>query len=182
MPPKIKTNRASIIDAAFEVAKNEGLAAVTAQSVSAVLKTSVAPIFREFQSIETLRIAALEKNNEFHTQYIQNYPSAGSEFLTYGIAYIHFAKEYQNLFDMIMQPERTAICNRKTSTMAFAINSVSNESGLQAEQAEDLFYNIWIYTHGIACLVYKGSIVMTEAEEKKLLLNAFYAFNEYYNK
>lgn len=182
MPPKVKTDRNCIVNAAFEVAKSEGLAAVTAQSVSAVLKTSVAPIFREFQTIEELRIAAAEKNNEFHTQYIQNYPLVGSEFLTYGIAYIHFAQEYPQLFEMIIQPGCHSMREQLTDSIAFAVNSAGKQSGLSAERAKDLFSNIWIYTHGIACLVYRGSIVMTEEEEKNLLINAFGAFNEHYKK
>lgn len=182
MPPKVKTDRTSIVNAAFEVAKSGGLAAVTAQSVSAVLKTSVAPIFREFQTVEELRMATAEKNNEFHTQYIRNYPLAGSEFLTYGIAYIHFAKEYPQLFEMIIQPGCTTMSEQLTDSMAFVVNSAAIQSGLSPERAKDLFSNIWIYTHGIACLVYRGSIVMAEEEEKNLLLNAFDAFKEYYKK
>lgn len=176
MPPKVKTDKEDIVNAAFEVAKSEGVAAITAQSVSKVLKTSVAPIFRVFQTVEELRTATIKKINEFHTQYIKDYKAANSEFLTYGLAYIQFAKEYPRLFETIMLPCPTDIGERMTGELAYAVDSASKLSGLDFEHAEKLFLNLWIYTHGIACLVYKGSLAIPPEEEKKLLEAAFKAF------
>lgn len=176
MPPKIKTNRESIINAAFEVAQAGGITAITAQSVSAVLNTSVAPIFREFQTIEELRTATAETINAFHLQYLKNYPLEDSTFLTYGIAYIHFAKEYPRLFEMIIQHDHSTLRDRISGSLTFVVDSAGIESGLLAEQAKELFLNVWIYTHGIACLVYKGGLAIAEGEEKKLLISAYEAF------
>lgn len=177
MPPKVKTDMEAIVSAAFEVTKSEGLAAITAQSVSRILNTSVAPIFRVFQTVEELRVATVKKIDEFHTQYIKAYPEENSEFLTYGLAYIQFAKEYPLLFETIMLPCSTNIGERMTGEFAFAVQSVSNLSGLDLESAETLFLNMWIYTHGIACLVYKGSLAISREEEKKMLQTTFDAFN-----
>lgn len=176
MPPKVKTDRDAIVSAALEVAKSEGVAAITAQSVSRVLKTSVAPIFRVFQTVEELRTATIKKINEFHTQYIKEYATENSEFLTYGLAYIQFAKEYPLLFETIMLPCSTEIEERMTGELAYAVDSASKQSGLDFESAEKLFLNMWIYTHGIACLVYKGNLSIPREEEKKLLEAAFSAF------
>lgn len=178
MPPKVKTDKGTIVNAAFEVAKVEGVAAITAQNVSKVLKTSVAPIFRVFQTVEELRMATTEKINEFHTQYIKDYQDGNSEFLSYGNAYIQFAREYSQLFEALMQPCPTEIEKRMTGELAFAVNSASKESGLAFEGAKSLFLNMWIYTHGIASLVYKGSLAIPEGQEKKLLEAAFKAFLE----
>ena len=178
MPPKIKTDRDSILNAAFEVAKNEGITAITAQSVSAVLNTSVAPIFREFQTVEELRTATAEKITVFHTQYLQNHLSTNSEILSYGIAYIHFAKEYPYLFETIMQPGHTTMNERMSSSLSFVVNSVSSQCALSFEQAKEVFLNIWIYTHGLASLVYKESITLAEDEEKKMLINALDVFSK----
>lgn len=176
MPPKVRTDRDAIVRAAFEVAKSEGVAAITAQSVSSVLKISVAPIFRVFQTVEELRTVTIKEINEFHRQYIKDYSIENSEFLTYGIAYIQFAKEYPLLFETIMLPSPIDIGERMSGEFSFVVDSVSNHSGLDFESAENLFLNMWIYAHGIACLVYKGSLKMPQEEEKKLLESAFTAF------
>ena len=182
MPPKVKTDRDCIVNAAFEVAKVEGITAITAQRVSAVLKTSVAPIFREFQTVEELRAATAEKIIGFHTQYLKNYPYTNSGILAYGIAYIHFAKEYPFLFETIMQPCHTTMNERMSSSLAFVVNSVSSQCALSFEQAKEVFFNIWIYTHGLASLVYRGSLSLTEDEEKKMLINVLDDFSQKYKK
>ncbi|CZR96011.1 hypothetical protein CDFC105_72228 [Clostridioides difficile] len=192
MPPKIKTDRDAIINAGFEVARNEGVTVITAQKVALVLGTSVAPIFREFQTVEDLRVSVEEKIHTFHTQYISDYPSQyigdysldDSAFLTYGLGYINFAKEYPNLFEAIMQHSTINynLNEQASKQLDFVVNSAASEGSLSFEQAKELFYNIWIYTHGIACLVYKGSLILTVEEEKQLLITAFNAFITKYKK
>lgn len=176
MPPKVKTTKETILNAAFEVAKSSGVTSITAQSVSKVLKTSVAPIFREFQTVEELRNATMERIYLFHIQFIKNYPLCDSEFLSYGIAYIHFAKIYPLLFETIMQSGIHPLEEQMSGRLQFVMQSVGKESGLGYEMAKELFFNSWIYTHGIACLVYKGSLALTDDQEKKLLMTAFFAF------
>lgn len=176
MPPKVKTERSAMIGAAFEIAKNEGIASITAQSVSAQLKTSVAPIFREFQTVEELRSAAMQRTGEFHTQYLKSYPRAESEFLSYGLAYIQFAKEYPHLFEIIMQPGRISMEERATGPLAFVVKSIDADGALSLEQAKKVFFHVWVYTHGIACLVYKGDVRFGEETVKQLLVEAFQAF------
>lgn len=176
MPPKVKTNKEAIVHAAFKVAEREGVSAITAQRVSKGLKTSVAPIFREFHSIEALRTATVEKIHLFHRDFIQNYPPAHSEFLTYGLAYIDFAKKYPYLFESIMLPSKTQMDERLTGTLNFVLDSAGSESGLSLEKTKELFFHVWIYTHGVACLTYKGSLAITEEEERDLLVTAFAAF------
>lgn len=178
MPPRVKTKKDDIVNAAFQVAKNGGVASITAQRVSAALKTSVAPIFREFKTIEELRLVTIEKINSFHVDYIKNYPQSYSEILTYGIAYIHFAKDYPYFFETIMQPGQSSMDERMSGALNFVLNSVGKESGLSFNMAKELFLNIWIYTHGIACLSYKGSLAITEDEERQLLMTAFSAFHD----
>lgn len=182
MPPRVKTDKDVIISAAFEVARNEGVAAITAQRVSKVLNTSVAPIFRVFQTVEELRTATIAKIDEFHTQYIKAYPAANSEFLGYGLAYIQFAKQYPLLFETIMLPCSTKIGERMAGELSFAVDSASRLSGLDSERAENLFLNMWIYTHGIACLLYKGSLAMPAGQEQTLLETALNAFLENGNR
>ncbi len=54
MPPKTKFNKENIIEAAFEIAKENGFSAITARSVAKRLGSSVAPIYVNFETIENL--------------------------------------------------------------------------------------------------------------------------------
>ena len=183
MPPKVKTDQNMIVTAAFNIAKNEGFAAITAQKVAAMLGTSVAPIFRVFQTVEQLRVATAEKINCFHVEYIKNHSAKDLTFLSYGIAYIQFAKQFPYLFETIMHPIYTKqyhLNEQISKQLGFIVDSIINESSLSTEQAKELFYHIWIYTHGIACFVYQGNINFTEQTEKQLLIDAFKAFLKNY--
>lgn len=185
MPPKIKTSQEEILAAAFEVTKNYGISAITAKSVSAILGTSVAPIFRVFQSIEELKEATVAKLHDFHVEYLKSYPFERSHFFTYGMAYLQFAKEYPRLFDALMESRfftPDAVENQVSDLFSFIENSAADVSSLDIKQAQKLFYHVWLYTHGIACLICKGSITLSKEEEKHLLINAFQTFLHNYSE
>lgn len=182
MPPKVKADRDSILNAALKVAKDEGLSAITAQSVSSVLGMSVAPLFREFRTVEELRTAAVEKISFFHSQYLKEYPPEESSFLTYGLAYIHFSREYPHLFETVMQPRRSGLKEQKSVLPDFVVNCLADECNLNFEEAKELLFHIWIYAHGLACLAYNGSLALTKEEEKELLVTAFQSFLKHQKK
>ena len=183
MPPKIKTSKEAVISAAFEVARESGVASITAKSVAAMLETSVAPIFRVFKTIEELRKDTVTHVYEFYVDYLKNYPYQRSGFFTYGLGYIEFAKIYPHLFDALMEygffmPD--AVGKVVSSQFGFIEDSVESVSHLNPEQAKQLLYHVWLYTHGIACLVCKGSLDLTEEKKKELLITAFQAFLKTY--
>ena len=173
MPPKVKTSKEDVIKAALKVAEKEGVAAISAKSVSSQLGTSVAPIFRVFATIEELRNETVSQIYAQYIAYLKDYPFERSKFFTYGLAYIQFAKEYPNLFNALMAD---AIGKEVSNQFGFIEDSVASLSSLSVEQAQELFYHVWLYTHGIACLICKGSLHLSEEEEKKLLITAFESF------
>lgn len=169
MPPKIKTDKEAVITAAFQVAKSGGVTSITAKSVAAALNTSVAPIFRVFKTIEELRTDTVTHIYEFYIDYLKEYPYQRSKFFTYGLGYIEFAKIYPYLFDALMEygffaPD--AVGEIVSSQFGFIEDSVTSLSSLNPEQAQQLLYHVWLYTHGIACLVCKGSLNLTEEKKK----------------
>ena len=185
MPPKIKTSKEEVLNAAFEVTKNFGISTVTAKSVSAVLGTSVAPIFRVFQSIEALRKATITQLHHFYVEYLKSYPFERSRFFTYGMAYLQFAKEYPHLFAALMETgffTPDAVEEQVSGLFDFVEDSVADVSSLSLEQAKELLYHVWLYTHGIACLICKNCIALSQKEEKHLLITAFQSFQKNYMK
>ena len=61
MPPKTKYNKEDIVDAAFEIAKEEGFSGITARSVANRLHCSVAPIYVNFATIDDLITDVVER-------------------------------------------------------------------------------------------------------------------------
>ena len=185
MPPKIKTTREQMIQAAFEVARQEGLAAITAKSVSAKLNTSVAPILRVFNTVEELRSAVIAYANDYHIKYLQGYETQYSNFLTYGLAYISFAKKEPFLFEILMNEGYYNLSNVKkmiTEQLSFVVNSAAKVANISDQVAGNIFYHVWIYTHGVASVISRSDTPFVESEIAEHLQIAFQSLLAHYQK
>lgn len=54
MPPKKKFSKEQIVEAAFEIAKEEGMSYITIRKVADRLRSSIAPIYVNFDNVEEL--------------------------------------------------------------------------------------------------------------------------------
>ncbi|MEN6327461.1 MAG: TetR/AcrR family transcriptional regulator, partial [Syntrophomonas sp.] len=61
MGPKIKFTKEQIIDAAFEIAKTEGIVGITMRKIAEQMGSSVAPIYVNFENVEELNEALIER-------------------------------------------------------------------------------------------------------------------------
>ena len=61
MPPKVKTTKEDIINAALDITRKFGLQAVNARTVAAVLNCSTQPIFSNFNAMEELHRAVIQR-------------------------------------------------------------------------------------------------------------------------
>lgn len=103
MPPKKKFTRQQIIDAAFAIARNEGLDGITIRKVADSLGSSIAPIYVNFNDIEELKQAVIEKTFGLAQQLLAEQTSP-SPFANIALASLRFAKEYSMLFrDLVMK-------------------------------------------------------------------------------
>lgn len=97
MPPKNKFTKEQIIDAAFEIAKEEGMNGITIRKIASKLECSIAPIYVNFKEIDELKNAVVTKIHEIGNSLISE-QNSGDPFLDLGIASIKFAKDYSILF------------------------------------------------------------------------------------
>ena len=61
MGPKTKFTREQIIDAAFDIARTEGIDGITMRKIAEKMGSSVAPIYVNFKNIDELIEAIFEK-------------------------------------------------------------------------------------------------------------------------
>ncbi len=156
MPPKFKFTREEIINACFNLAKKDGLKAVTARGVAAELGSSSKVIFSLFKDMEELRNEVINKAKLLYKAYIDEGLKNTLPFKGAGESYIRFAKEEPKLFQMLFMQE--------TETTATALNlliglddnydrilsCVESSYGLEKENAIELYKCLWVATHGIA--------------------------------
>ncbi len=104
MPPRTKFDRQSVIEAALEIAQREGISGITARKVAGQLGASVAPIYANFENIDDLVAAVVERVFALSGELVAR--QRGDDPLeNIGRASIAFAREYPVLFrDLVMRP------------------------------------------------------------------------------
>lgn len=106
MPPKTKFSKQDVVDAAFAIAKEEGLAGVTARSVAQRLGSSVAPIYVNFETIEDLTAAVVQRVFALSDQLLER-QQGPDPFANLAKASLAFAREYPVIFrELALQPNQ----------------------------------------------------------------------------
>lgn len=104
MPPKNKFTMDQIIDAAFGIAKTEGIDSITIRKVADQLGSSIAPIYVNFKDVEELKRTVVKKIVQMSQQMIIE-ENSGNQFRDIGIASLRMAKEYPVLVrDFVLKP------------------------------------------------------------------------------
>jgi len=158
VPPKAKFTKEEIIEAALEIVRNEGFAALTARALGARLGSSARPIFTVFQGMDEIRQAVVDKAKALYREYIKRGLSDTPAFKGVGTQYILFSIHEPKLFQLLFMkehddvPELSAVLPIIDENYEAILSSVRDGYNLSHETAEKLYRHLWIYTHGIAAL------------------------------
>ncbi len=113
MPPKTRFERSDIIEAAFEIAREEGLEAVKARRVADKLGSSVAPIYNNFETIDELVRAVVEHVLAISRSLLAE-QQGNSVFENIGRASLIFARTYPVLVrDLMLTPNPWIAANEQ---------------------------------------------------------------------
>lgn len=106
MSPKTQYDKQAIINAAFELAQKYGLSSITTRDVAKKIGCSVAPIYVNFESVEDLKDAVLQKVFEISSELLNAF-NESSNFTRIGKASLAFAKQYPVIFrELTMTPNK----------------------------------------------------------------------------
>lgn len=179
MPPKPKVTRESILEAALELLREEGMDALNARNVAKKLGTSTQPIFSHFASMEELREALYAYAEElYNSEMVAAMQGGGNSFLEMGLAYIRFARTEKKLFQLLFmsnrfQQEKVNEIAGSTEGDDQVIAMIGSMTGLSPQLSRRLFSGIWFTTHGIASLIATNSSTMDDAEARDVLGSVF---------
>ncbi len=179
MPPKAKFTKEEIIEAALEMVRNEGFAALTARALGTKLGSSARPIFTVFQSMEDVQQAVVCAAKTLYKEYIQRGLSDTPAFKGVGTQYILFSVNEPKLFQLLFMgehtdvPELSAVLPIIDENYEEILSSVKVGYGLSRETAEKLYRHLWIYTHGIAALCATKTCRFTGEEISTMMTEIF---------
>lgn len=180
MPPIRKFTKEDIINFAFQIAKNEGLAAINARRVGKELNSSVQPIYYYFDNIDDLKNSVLKKMTNYFCEYlITDIRTDMPEYKQIGIKYIKFAKTEPQIFVELfikrheINFEKLELNDSETLKI---IQTFANKStNLDQTAIKDFHFKIWIFTHGLATIVSSGNYNINDEQIAELLSSEFQA-------
>lgn len=158
MPPKCKFTREEIIQAALDIARGEGVAAITARALGAKLGSSPKPIFSVFENMEEVQAEVLKSAKALYAGYVQAGLRQENAFKGVGTQYILFAIKEPKLFQLLFMSEQpreipvSGILPVIDESYDLILQSVQDGFGLDKKDSAWLYRHLWIYTHGIAAL------------------------------
>lgn len=159
MPPKTKFDREAIVDAAFDLAKEEGFVGITARSVAKRLRCSVAPIYLNFETIDDLIKAVVERVFALSDELLKKQEGADL-FENVGKASLVFAREYPVFFRELVMQKNPYVASYETvqDSMIEALSEDENLRGLTYDERKRLLLKMRIFQTGISVMAANGNL------------------------
>lgn len=154
MPPKIKISKERVIEAAISLVRSGGAEAINARTLAATLDCSTQPIFSNFETMDDLQKAVLERAHNVYMDFLKKeaegkqYP----EYKAFGMAYIRFAKEEKELFKLLFMCDRRSSPLPSTEDFEVSVEIIMKNVGLSRERATLMHLETWTSVHGIATM------------------------------
>lgn len=178
MPSSKKTTKEDIIKASFEILKEQGIEKVTARDLAKKLNSSVQPIFYQFKNMDDLKKELLKYSLEYYHEYISKTNENNAKYKEIGKNYIKFAKEETNIFKLIFMGDyHIKIDNFREFDPSYKeIEQILEEKyKITKEEVRKFHLKMWMFTHGIACLIATRTCDFSDKEISKLLTEEFTA-------
>lgn len=155
MPRKFMFTREEVLAAALDLAREQGITAVTARGLGEKLGSSSKPIFSLFENMEDVLSAVMEAADELYQNYLKEDMAIGKypPYKASGMAYIRFAKEEKELFRLLFMRDRSHESIEDKEENKPLIELIQQNLGISEEDAYLFHLEMWIYVHGIATML-----------------------------
>ena len=106
MPTKIRISKEMILDAAFEIVRQEGMEKLSNRELANKLKCSIRPIYYQFENVEEMQKELYLKIEQYFYKFIlDNMVEGIPKYKQVGINYIKFAKKEKKLFQTLFMSD-----------------------------------------------------------------------------
>ena len=178
MPPKTMITKDSIVNAAVEVARQNGYKNINARTVSEQLHCSTQPVMYHFATIDALKRAAYTQVDHLHSEYMMNIPLNQDPILGIGLNYIRFAVEEPQLFRFLFQSgyteENSLLEMIDSEELVPVLAAMQEGAGLSMEKTKQVFLTVALFAHGYASIIANNGL---EYDEKLIAEHLERAWN-----
>ncbi len=154
MPKKQQITKEMILQAALDIVRESGSAALGTRAVARKLGVSTQPIFSQFASIDELEEAtyaeavALYNRNTEEAMKCSDRPYRAA-----GLAYIDFARREPQLFRWLFMRDRSKNPTDDPTQLEPFLAILQTTLGLSHDDALLFYLEMWTVVHGIATMV-----------------------------
>lgn len=180
MPTTIRITKEMILNAAFDITRNEGIEKLSNREIAKKMNCSIRPIYYQFKNSEELYKELYNKINSYFYDFImKNIVDDIPHYKQIGINYIKFAQEETNLFKVLFMSPARNLPNTfvETDKKGFAgvVAAIKLSTHLSDKDIKSFHTKMWIFVHGIATLTVSKSVKFTEKQIRDLLSQEFQA-------
>ena len=181
MPPKEKVSRTMVLNAAFEMTRENGFENVTARKLAERLGSSTQPIFRAYENMDMLKEDLFYKSAEMFSDHMLASRVKGKPvYLSMGMAYIEMALKERFLFKLIADIDEYDTDDihefLQQDDCTELLEKLPKTEKLSAEKKKEIFRMVWMFTHGVATQVTSKRVKMEQDEIEKMLKKAYEGF------
>ena len=174
MPPMIRFSREAVLNAAYQLIRREGPAALNARAVAKELGGSTQPIFRLFSGMDELHQAVVELAlQEWKDKLRVRLQDSTFPYLTIGMCYLLFARDEPELFKLLFMRDRVSDGSCTDYDVNFGIPLIENSVKVDVDTARKLYERNWLYCHGLAVTIATKYIpCISECKMRELLVES----------
>lgn len=173
MPPSVKFTKEEIVNAALQVVREKGTAALTTRQIAAVLGVSTRPIFTYFQNIQQVQEAVRQAAQALYHSYIKKGLEQVHPFIGLGEQYIRFATQEPELYRLLFLPLAPGSENKAMEEMERTQNLVleflQQIYQLDEAAAKRFFRDVWLVAHSLAALIVTNCCPYSPEEIRQIL-------------
>lgn len=173
MPPKVRFRKEEIAAAALEIARKQGIDAVTAREVAKKLGVSVGPIFTWYETMEQLKADVHAQARHLYREYIERGLAGPVPFLGVGQQYLRFAKDEPELYRLLFLRRADSVSGGAMEALKFS-QDLARESliriyHMEAWMADCYFRDLWLVVFSFATLIVTDDCPYTDEEMSAVL-------------
>ena len=175
MPPLQRTGKDQIINAAFDIVREEGFCNLNARAIAKKLGVSTQPIFSNFKNMEELKMEIIKKASSLYFSMLEEEEKSGKypPLKARGMGYIRFAKEEKNLFRLLFMDKRSSEERFPTDDATKEIGLISDTLSFAEDKASRMHALLWFFVHGIASLIVTESLELSEDVISESITDAY---------
>ena len=180
MARKETITRNDILKAAFELARAEGMAQISARTLAAKTGCSTQPIFRLFQNMDEVAEEVFFSAAAFFENYYASFPKVSdTPFVNMGLAYIRFAQEEPNLFRLLFLSDNRhgkSLYDLLNGSNGAIVKEINSAKMFGCANPSAMFMKMWIFINGAGTMALTGDYDLKKDETVSLLEQSYQAF------